>query len=190
MCEFLARQAGEVDVPKKKPKPVIGWREWLALPALGISPIKAKVDTGARSSALHAFDVEIFQQGGKEMVRFKVHPLQRDAASTVECVAELFDRRTVRSSAGHASMRPVILAEIELGGEHWTIELTLTRRDSMGFRMLLGRQAIRRRFRVEPGRSYLQSRSQADHIKQARRAGKTPDVNPNPSERRSKRNRG
>jgi hypothetical protein len=175
---------------KRKPKPVVGWREWLSLPALGIAAIKVKVDTGARSSALHAFDVEIFEQAGKELVRFKVHPLQRDATGTVECVAELYDRRTVRSSAGHESMRPVILAQVELGGQQWTIELTLTRRDSMGFRMLLGRQAIRRRFRVEPGRSYLASRELADLFKQARRGDSPPSGKPDAPRRRTKRNQG
>jgi hypothetical protein len=175
---------------KRKPKPVIGWREWLALPALGIGAIKAKVDTGARSSALHAFDVEVFSLQGKEMVRFKVHPFQRDSTRTVQCVAELFDRRTVRSSAGHESMRPVILAQVELGGEPWVIELTLTRRDAMGFRMLLGRQAIRRRFRVEPGRSYLLSRTQADALKQTRRKNSQTGTEPAPGEQRTKRNHG
>jgi hypothetical protein len=175
---------------KRKPKPVIGWREWLALPALGVPAIKAKVDTGARSSALHAFDVEIFSLDGKEMVRFKVHPFQRDTDATVQCVAELFDRRTVRSSAGHESMRPVILAEVELGGQPWIIELTLTRRDAMGFRMLLGRQAIRRRFRVEPGRSYLLSRTQADEFKLAQRKNSTTGNRPATGEKRTKRNHG
>ncbi len=104
------------------------------------------------------------------MVRFKVHPFQRDKTHALECVAELYDRRTVRSSAGHESIRPVILAQVELGGQEWQIELTLTRRDAMGFRMLLGRQAIRRRFRVDPGRSYLVSRALADQARQLRRA--------------------
>ncbi len=141
--------------PPRKPKPLIGWRVWVAIPALGIRAIKVKVDTGARSSALHAFDIEIFEHDGQEMVRFKVHPLQNDASTTVEGVAPLIDRRTVRSSAGQATVRPVILAEIELAGQRWPIELTLTRRDTMGFRMLLGRQAVRRRFQIEPARSFL-----------------------------------
>ncbi len=125
------------------------------MPKLGIRAIKVKVDTGARSSALHAFDVEVFQQGNQEMVRFKVHPFQKDAQTTVEGVAPLIDRRIVRSSAGEATVRPVILTEIELAGQRWPIELTLTRRDAMGFRMLLGRQAVRRRFQIEPARSFL-----------------------------------
>jgi hypothetical protein len=154
---YSAREAAVSGPQKRKPKPVLGWREWLSLPHLGIPRVKAKIDTGARSSALHAFDIEIFEADGKEMVRFKVHPFQRDLTTTVESVAELHDRRTVRSSAGHESIRPVILAEVQLDGQQWAIELTLTRRDAMGFRMLLGRQAIRRRFRVEPARSFLVS---------------------------------
>jgi len=147
--------------------PVVGWREWLALPGIGIEAIKAKVDTGARSSALHAFDIEIFQQDGKEMVRFKVHPFQRDCNQTVEGVAELIDRRTVRSSEGHQSVRPVILTKVALLGQEWTIELTLTRRDTRAFACCWAERAVRRRFgragtivfrgavgnRVEPGRT-------------------------------------
>jgi hypothetical protein len=162
-------EAAGVSGPKRIPKPVIGWREWLALPSLNISAIKAKVDTGARSSALHAFDVEVFHHNGREMVRFKVHPFQRDNVTTVESVAPLYDRRAVRTSAGHETMRPVILAEVELDGQLWAVELTLTRRDAMGFRMLLGRQAIRRRFQVEPGRSYLVSRTRAQQERARKR---------------------
>jgi len=147
------------DTPERKPLPTVGWREWLSLPALGISAIKAKVDTGARSSALHAFDVEVFEQAGREMVRFKVHPYQRDTTATVEAVAELLDRRNVRSSEGTESMRPVILTPVELLGQQWLVEVTLTRRDNMGFRMLLGRQAVRRRFVVDAGRSFLAGRA-------------------------------
>ena len=156
---------------ERKKLPVIGWREWLSLPGIGIGAIKAKVDTGARSSALHAFDVEIFNHGGKEMVRFKVHPYQRDPDTTVEGVAELFDRRSVRSSEGNESMRPVILTVVELLGQQWLVELTLTRRDNMGFRMLLGRQAVRRRFHVDPGRSFLAGRL-PDHPSRKKRTSR------------------
>lgn len=158
------------DQPERKPAPpLIGWREWLSLPALGIPTIKAKVDTGARSSALHAFDIEVFTEAGREMVRFKVHPFQRDTSATVEAVAELFDRRNVRSSEGTESMRPVILTPVELLGQQWLVEVTLTRRDNMGFRMLLGRQAVRRRFVVEPGRSFVAGRVHARRVKKRNR---------------------
>lgn len=141
----------------KQQLPIIGWREHLALPDLGIQTVKAKIDTGARSSALHAFDVENFQDQGKQMVRFKIHPNQRDISQTVTAVAELLERRLVRNSGGQATLRPVILTTVELNGDRWLIELTLTNRDVMGFRMLLGRQAVRQRFLVDAGRSYLNS---------------------------------
>ena len=139
---------------------VIGWREWLALPDLGIEFIKAKVDTGARSSALHAFDFETFERQGQPMIRFKVHPLQRDSSLTVSGEAPLVELRTVRSSGGHESLRAVIVTQVELLGQRWPIELTLANRDVMGFRMLLGRQAVRRRFVVDPGRSFRGGRRQ------------------------------
>ena len=133
---------------------VIGWREWVALPDLGIQSVKAKVDTGARTSSLHAYDVEEFRRGGRDMVRFVVHPEQRSTKETIECEARLIDRRKVKPSSGHSELRPVILTEVELMGQRWKVELTLTNRDAMGFRMLLGRQATRGRFLVDPGSSY------------------------------------
>ncbi len=134
--------------------PIIGWREWLALPALGVSLIKAKIDTGARTSSLHAFDVKTFQRDGKRFVRFTIHPHQRDARQSAVAEAELIEYRKIRSSSGHESRRPVILTPVEVLGQRWLIELTLTSRDEMGFRMLLGRQGVRDRFLVDPGRSY------------------------------------
>jgi hypothetical protein len=145
--------------------PVIGWREQLALPDLGITEVKAKIDTGARSSALHAFDVETFDCDGKRMVRFKVHPYQRDAYRTVTAEAELLDQRQVRNSGGQAQVRPVIQTTVELDGYTFPIELTLTNRDAMGFRMLLGRQAVRKRFLVDAGRSFLHSATGSRKIK-------------------------
>ena len=136
---------------------VIGWREIVALPNLGISQIKAKIDTGARSSALHAFHIEKFQREGQEMIRFQVHPDQRDTKHTVAAEAKLLEYREVRPSSGKTQLRPVILTNVELDGVQWQIELTLTNRDVMEFRMLLGRQAIRDRFLVDPGKSFLQS---------------------------------
>lgn len=133
----------------------IGWREWVALPELDISRIKAKVDTGARSSSLHAYDIEVFSRGRRDYVRFVVHPVQRETRTTLHCVAELHEHRHVKSSSGHREYRPIIRTLVELDGKRWPIDLTLTTRDSMGFRMLLGREAIRGRFLVDPGRSYL-----------------------------------
>ncbi|BAU65370.1 hypothetical protein STA3757_27550 [Stanieria sp. NIES-3757] len=142
---------------KFKQLPIIGWRETIALPQLGISRIKAKIDTGARSSALHTFHVEEFRRDGKQMLRFQVHPYQRNSRQTVTTEAELLEYRQIRNSGGHAQVRPVVLTTVELGGQQWQIELTLTNRDVMGFRMLLGRQAIRHHFLVDPGKSFLQS---------------------------------
>lgn len=140
--------------------PVIGWREILHLPDLKISNIKAKIDTGARSSALHAFDLDFFEKNNTKMVRFKVHPYQKDSHTTIATEAILLDQRQVRNSGGHAQIRPVIETMVDLGGVSWPIELTLTNRDVMGFRMLLGRQAVRQRFLVHAGHSFIQSHSQ------------------------------
>jgi hypothetical protein len=135
--------------------PRIGWREWVGLPELDVSRVKAKVDTGARSSSLHAYDIEVFSRGRRDFVRFKVHPIQRETKTTIRCVVELHEHRHVRSSSGHREYRPIIRTLLELGGETWPIDLTLTARDAMGFRMLLGREAVRNRFVVDPGQSYL-----------------------------------
>jgi hypothetical protein len=145
-------------VTRKSRRPAIGWREWAAMPELGIPRIKIKVDTGARSSALHAFEVRKLRREGAVWVQFKVHPLQRNAVRTVEAAAPIVDERWVRSSSGRLTLRPVIETTVVLGEESWPIELTLVRRDLMGFRMLLGRQAVRRRFVVDPGRSFLAGR--------------------------------
>ena len=146
--------------------PIIGWREWINLPGLGVHGIKAKIDTGARSSALHAFDLEHFERDGVAMVRFQAHPLQRDGSHVVSVEAALLDQRIVRSSVGHEQLRPVIETPVQVGSQVFPIELTLTSRDAMGFRMLLGRQAVRHRFLVDPGRSYLQPLPEAsiDHV--------------------------
>ena len=135
--------------------PLIGWREWLCLPAIGIDWIKAKIDTGARSSSLHAIDVTPFRRRGKAMVRFGVHPIQRDFTRIVQAQAEVLEYRWVKSSDGRGSERPVILTPVEWNGARWDIELTLARRDEMGFRMLLGRQALRGRLLVHSGHSYF-----------------------------------
>ncbi len=129
---------------------VIGWREWVALPDLGLARLKAKVDSGARTSALHAFHVQVLPD---RRVRFRLHPLQRKNGPTVECSAPLVGYRWVRSSSGHRTRRPVVLTRLVIGGATWPVEITLVRRDLMGFRMLLGRQALRRRALVDPGRS-------------------------------------
>ncbi len=133
----------------------IGWREWVRLPQLGIDAIKVKVDTGARSSSLHAFDLHTIEDKGRTLVRFRVHPIQRNTKITVDAEGELIEYRYVKSSTGHRTRRPTIVTEVELAGIRFPIELTLAARDEMGFRMLLGREALRGRFLVDPGRSFL-----------------------------------
>ncbi len=142
------------------PRPVIGWREWVELVGLGADrfKVKVKVDTGARSSALHAFNVERFRRDGQDWVRFDVHPIQDDSKFTIPAEAPLVDERWVRNSGGKADLRPVIRTTVRYLDVEWEIELTLTRRDMMGFRMLLGRQAIRKRFVVDPARSFVGGR--------------------------------
>lgn len=132
----------------------VGWREWFALPELSIDRVKAKIDTGARTSALHAFFVEPFEEAGQKMVRFGVHPFQKRSDIEIICQSPIKDYRQVRDSGGHQEMRYVIETTIRLGERIWSIEMTLTNRDNMKFRMLLGRTAMRG-MAVLPDRSYL-----------------------------------
>lgn len=145
----------------KKPGPVktlVGWREWVGVPSLGVPHVKAKVDTGARTSALHAFDVETFSRKGQVVVRFAIHPFQRRERPVVRAEAPVVGLRNVVSSNGSREKRIVIRTVLAAAGVEWPIELTLTNRDQMGFRMLLGREAIKPRFVVDPAKSYCLGR--------------------------------
>lgn len=143
----------------RAPKPMIGWEEVCALPDLGLPAIKAKVDTGAKTSALHAYDIKTFSRDGQKYVRFKVHPLQRNSVLERECAAPLVDRRYVISSNGERERRYVINTRIVLGEKKFQAELTLTSRHNMAFRMLLGREALRRaRVTVDPVKSCMTGR--------------------------------
>ncbi|PIR25838.1 MAG: ATP-dependent zinc protease [Deltaproteobacteria bacterium CG_4_10_14_0_2_um_filter_43_8] len=134
---------------------IIGWREWVSLPELGIKEIKAKIDTGARSSCLHAEDIEIITHKKKEFVHFTIDPFQNTKKKEVRVKAPFLEYRNIRSSNGKVERRPVIVTDIELMGNVWPIEVTLTSRDVMGFRMLLGRQAIKKKFLIDAHRSFL-----------------------------------
>ena len=133
----------------------LGWREWVLLPELGLPWIKAKVDTGARTSCLHAFHVETFQKNGEDWVKFGIHPHQQETETEIYCEAKVLDQRVVSDSGGHKENRYVISTTIKINEICYPIEITLTNRDSMKFRMLLGRTAMENRFVVNPEESYL-----------------------------------
>ncbi|MGF1512484.1 MAG: ATP-dependent zinc protease [Elainellaceae cyanobacterium] len=135
----------------------VGWRERVSLPSLGIVTIKAKVDTGAKTSALYAFDIEPFQKDDEDWVSFKVHPYQGDRDRTISAEAPLMENRAIRSSNGQVEQRPVIRTVVALGDQTWEIDVTLTHRSAMAFRLLLGREALQGRFLVDSGRSFLRS---------------------------------
>jgi len=136
---------------------IVGWREWLALPELGLPRIKAKVDTGARTSCLHAFCLEPFQKGKEEWIRFGIHPHQDDTESEIFCESRVIDERMVSDSGGHKEKRYVISTLLSLAEQQWPIEITLTNRDTMRFRMLLGRTAMEQKIIVNPSASFLHS---------------------------------
>jgi len=150
-------------------KTVIGWREWVSLPALGIPSIKAKIDTGARTSALHAFQIEPVIMRGSLKVRFAVHPLQKVERPEITCIADVIDMRTVSDSSGKKEERFVINTPVRMGDSEWTIEVTLTDRKDMLFRMLLGRTGIRGHMIVDPGRSFLGDKGLAHYYSRRRK---------------------
>lgn len=145
---------------KKKRKPhvhrtLIGWREWAALPSLGIPRIKAKVDTGARTSALHALKIKAFETEDGLYVRFRVHPVQRFKDPEIKCIAKVLDERWITNSGGHRERRYVIETTLRLDGQEWPIELSLANRAELGFRMLIGRAGLKGRCVIDPARSFL-----------------------------------
>ncbi len=137
------------------PKLTLGWREWVSLPELGLPALKAKIDSGAKTSVLHAYHTERYEADGVDMVTFLIHPIQKNYDFYVECHAPIIDHREVSDSGGHREMRYVIESNILIGTTSWPIEISLTNRDTMRFRMLLGRRAIENRAIIEPAASYL-----------------------------------
>ena len=159
-----------------KEKAVLGWREWLGFPELGIPQVKAKVDTGARTSCLHAFSVKPFQREEQTWVNFGIHPLQGNNSEEIWCEAPVKEQRTVRDSGGHEELRYVIETLVTIGAAEHRVEVTLTDRDTMKFRVFLGRTAIRGQYLVDSGRSYLKgkkkrSRKQARPLRRPEAAG-------------------
>ena len=136
----------------------LGWKEWVRLPDLNLPNIKAKIDTGAKTSCIHAFSLEAFNKDGKDWVRFGIHPHQNETDTEIFCEAPIVDERVVSDSGGHKESRYVIASEIIIGKQAWPIEITLTNRDTMQFRMLLGRQAMLGRIIVDPAKAYLQGK--------------------------------
>ncbi len=128
----------------KKQKILIGWEEWCAFPELKLPAIKAKVDTGAKTSCLHAFNIETFNENGQKYVRFSIHPMQNNKRTVRVCTSPIVDYRYVTNSGGKKEKRYVIKSDIKMDGRKWTIEITLAKRDTMSFRMLLGREAMRK----------------------------------------------
>ncbi len=138
---------------------VLGWKEWIALPGLGIPAIKTKIDTGARTSALHTFDIETYSSRDQLMVRFRMHPLRKRKDIEIICEAPVVDQRIVKNSGGHPEERYIIETEAAVGDKKWSIEISLTNRDNMIFRMLLGRSALGKGFIIDPGSKYMTGRS-------------------------------
>ncbi|WP_411818742.1 ATP-dependent zinc protease [Hyphococcus sp. DH-69] len=149
----------EVALPKNKKKkrvrPTIGWREWVDLPDFEVHHVNAKIDTGAKSSAIHAFKIKEVLIEGEPHVEFCLHPVQRRKTPEVVCCAPIAGKKKIRSSNGQEEERYVVETHLKIGDHELKIDLTLTNRDAMGFRLLIGRDALRRKFVIDPGASYL-----------------------------------
>ncbi|MFN8324917.1 30S ribosomal protein S6--L-glutamate ligase [Flavobacterium sp.] len=161
----------------KQGKIILGSEEWCSLPELGIPAIKARVDSGAKTSALHAVNIAPFIKEGEDWVRFDINPIQKNEKTIIHCESKLIDKRIVKSSSGYREQRYVIQTMLEIGNEIWPIEMTLTNRDSMGFRMLLGREAMSGRTMVDPEEKYVLGQPSVESLKElyknasARRTG-------------------
>ena len=151
LLQDLLRARGEEGAQKNSL--IVGWREWVSLPALGEPSIKAKIDTGARTSALHAHDLEIVETDGRVIAKFAIRPT-KGSGETVVVEAEVIEQRLIRSSNGMDELRPVIMTDLQMGDSTWSVEITLADRELMGFPMLIGRSALRNRCLIDPNRSF------------------------------------
>ena len=142
-----------------KNRRILGWREWVSLPCLGIAAIKAKLDTGAKTSALHAWDISLYMVDSRQWIRFRVQPMQGDKVTSVVCEAPLSDRRWVTNSSGARERRYIISTDLQIGTSSWPIELSLANRDAMEFPMIIGRQAMQDRLIVDPRASFRAGRN-------------------------------
>ncbi|WP_323762266.1 ATP-dependent zinc protease [Maricaulis sp.] len=152
---MVRKTRSKSDAQPGAPSVVIGWREWVCLPDLGGVRVKAKIDTGARTSAIHAWKIQPFEKDGASWVRFELHPNQDDNKTRIACEAAVLESRMIKSSNGQEQRRYVIRTPLRMGPYVWPIELTLTRRDEMGFRMLVGRTALKPGALVNPSKSFL-----------------------------------
>lgn len=151
----VAKKSSKNAIKCTSEKSVIGWREWVVFPDFDNIRIKAKIDTGAQTSAIHAWNTKIVHRDGIDLVSFDLHPIQHDNHTVATCLAPMSDRRSVKNSGGQSTNRLFIKTHVLLGGKIFPIELSLTRRDDMGFRMLLGRAAVSGHYLVDPGKSFL-----------------------------------
>ena len=147
-------------------KLILGSEEWCGFPPLGLPTIKARVDSGAKTSALHAVNIAPFQKEGETWVKFDINPIQKNQKTIIHCEAKVVDKRVVKSSSGYREQRYVIQTDLQLGDECWSVEVTLTNRDSMGFRMLLGREAMSGRILVDPEQKYLLGEPTTEYLKE------------------------
>lgn len=147
-------------------KVIVGSEEWCSLPSIGIPTIKARVDSGAKTSALHAINIKTYTKDNQEWVKFDVNPIQNNAKALIHCDAKLIDQRIVKSSSGFREKRYVIQTQVSLGGKTWEIEVTLTNRDSMGYRMLLGREAMSGRVMVDPEQKFVLGQPSNEKLKE------------------------
>ncbi len=145
-------------------KVILGSEEWFSFPDLGIPTIKARIDSGAKTSALHAINIAPFLKDGNNWVKFDINPIQNDLKTIIHCEAPLVDKRIVKSSSGYREQRYVIQTILDIGTTSWSIEMTLTNRDSMGFRMLLGREAMSGRILVDPEQLFLLGQETSDKL--------------------------